>query len=236
MGSEPTHPELLDWLAVWFRDEAKGSLKELHKLILTSATWQQTSKVATNSSDADNRLLGKMNRLRIDAEVFRDSVLRMSGQLDLTMGGPGVEQFVGISGKLATTLDYNAYDWNQPSAKRRSIYRLVWRTIPDPFMEALDFPDLGILAPKRGQSLSALQSLAIFNNNFVLHGSEWIGQRVQKEHPDDARTQATRAVQLIWQRSPDAEEVKRFVDYIEQHGITAFCRVLLNSNEFLFLD
>ena len=121
-----------------------------------------------------NRLLGKMNRLRIDAEVFRDSVLRMSGQLDLTMGGPGVEQFVGISGKLATTLDYNAYDWNQPSAKRRSIYRLVWRTIPDPFMEALDFPDLGILAPKRGQSLSALQSLAIFNNNFMLHGSEWI--------------------------------------------------------------
>lgn len=235
MGSTPTHPELLDWLAVWFRDEAKGSLKALHKLILTSETWQQSSRVAVNPSDADNRLLWRMNRLRIDAEVFRDSVLRMSGQLDLTMWGPGIEQFKPVEGKLAKTLDYAAYDWNQPDAKRRSIYRLVWRTIPDPFMEALDFPDLGILAPKRGQSLSALQSLAIFNNTFVLHGSEWIAQRVQAEHMD-AQAQANRAVQLAWQRSPSEDELNRFTGYINQHGLAAFCRVLLNSNEFLFVD
>ena len=93
MGSEPTHPDLLDWLAVWFRDEAKGSLKQLHRLILTSQTWQQSSRVAPNAKDEDNRLLWRMSRQRIDAEVFRDSVLRIAGRIDLAMGGEGVEQF-----------------------------------------------------------------------------------------------------------------------------------------------
>lgn len=236
MGSTPTHPELLDWLAVWFRDEAKGSLKELHKLILTSETWQQSSKIAANDKDADNRLLWRMNRLRIDAEVFRDSVLRMSGGLDLTMGGPGIEQFNAIGDRLALTLDYDAFDWNASRAKRRSIYRVVWRGIPDPFMEALDFPDLGILAPKRGQSLSALQSLAIFNNSFVLHGSAWIAQRVEQEHAGDTDAQVTLTVHLVWQRPPTDTEHAAFVKYAQKHGLAALARVLLNANTFLFVD
>ena len=110
MGSRPTHPELLDWLAVWFRDDAGGRLKELHRLILTSSTWQQSSCVDGNPIDSDNRLLWRMNRQRIDADVFRDSVLRLGGRLDLTMGGPGVEQFAQTKGPQVTpVLDYDPH-------------------------------------------------------------------------------------------------------------------------------
>jgi hypothetical protein len=238
MGSQPTHPELLDWLAVWFRDEAKGSLKELHRLILTSETWQQTSLAAPNSIDQNNQLLWRMNRRRMEAEVFRDSVLRLSGRLDWTMGGPGIEQFKKTEGAQATpSLDYTAYDWESPGANRRSIYRVVWRGIADPFMEAMDFPDLGLLAPKRGFSVSALQSLAMYNNDFVLHASNWIAERVERESEDKTlAAQVARAVELAWLRSPTQDESLRFVDYADKHGMPAFCRVLLNSNEFLFVD
>jgi len=236
MGSQPSHPELLDWLAVWFRDEAKGSLKELHKLILTSETWQQASQVPPNAKDSGNRLLWRMNRQRMDAEVFRDSILRLSGRLDLSMGGPGIEQFKKSQGPQATpSLDYSSYDWNSPGASRRSIYRVVWRGISDPFMEALDFPDLGLLAPKRGFSVSALQSLAVFNNDFVLHGSEWLAQRVESEG-GDLNEQVQRAVRLVWLRPPSASEQVEFTNYARKHGLRAFCRVLLNSNEFLFIE
>lgn len=242
MGSEPTHPELLDWLAVWFRDQAKGSLKELHRLILTSETWQQSSLVVDDQhrqsleQDADNRMLWRMNRRRVDAEVFRDSVLRMSGRLDLTMGGPGVEQFSKTKGRQATpALDYSAYDWNAPGSSRRSIYRVVWRGIPDPFMDTLDFPDQSLLAPKRAFSVSALQSLALLNNDFVLHGSGWMADRIEAEGEGIDR-QITRAVQLAWLRSPTEQEQAMFSAYVKQHGLAAFCRLLLNSNEFLFVD
>ncbi|MHC4874915.1 MAG: PSD1 and planctomycete cytochrome C domain-containing protein [Planctomycetota bacterium] len=255
MGSQPSHPELLDWLAVWFRDDAQGSLKKLHRLILTSDAWQRRSTALQSSSavpaespsesrrgppsyseDADNRLLWRMNRPRFDPEVFRDSVLQMAGRLDLTMGGPGIEQFTKSKGRQVTpVLDYSAFDWESSEARRRSVYRVVWRGIPDPFMEAMDFPDLGLLPPQRGFSVSALQSLTMFNNDFVLHGSQWIAQQIEQEQPD-LDTQVARAVELAWLRQPGDEELAGFVNYAKQHGLAAFCRVLLNSNEFLFVD
>lgn len=236
MGSEPTHPQLLDWLAVWFRDEAKGSLKQLHRLILNSETWKQSSVGAAHPNDADNRLLWRMNRMRMDAEVYRDSALRMAGRLDLTMGGAGIEQFKKSKGPQATpALDYGAYDWESPEAKRRSIYRVVWRGIPDPFMEAMDFPDLGLLAPKRGRSLSALQSLSLYNNDFVMHASGWLAARIEREH-DSADARIDRAVQLAWLRSATPDERAAFAIYAKRHGLAALCRVLLNSNEFVFVE
>ena len=255
MGSQPSHPELLDWLAVWFRDDAQGSLKKLHQLILTSEAWQRRSTALqsrsavpaespsesrrgppTYSEDTDNRFLWRMNRQRISPELFRDSVLQMAGRLDLTMGGPGIEHFTKAKGRQATpVLDYSAFDWESPGARRRSIYRVVWRGIPDPFMEALDFPDLGLLPPKRGFSVSALQSLTMFNNDFVLHGSGWIAERIEEEQPE-VETRVTRAVELAWLRQPTEEELEQFTGYAQQYGLAAFCRVLLNSNEFLFVD
>ena len=252
MGGVPSHPELLDWLAVWFRDDAKGSLKKLHRLILLSSTWQrastlprstsETSEVSTDQSadgatiDSDNRLLWRMNRRRLDAESYRDSILQISGRIDLTMGGPGIQQFTQSKGAQATPkLDYDAFDWNNPSAARRSIYRVVWRGIADPFMESLDFPDLGLLPSTRGESVSALQALSVFNNDFVLHHSRVLATSLETTQTT-IDEQVAQACRLVYLREPRDEERTLLTAYAKKHGLAATCRVLLNSNEFLFVE
>jgi len=239
MGGVPSHPALLDWLAVWFRDEAKGSLKALHKLILTSETWRRSSgpvsgDAAAAQLDPNNTLLWRGNRTRLDADCLRDAILAVSGRLDLTMGGPGAQHFTMRPGPQSTpVLDYGAFDWSQPAGARRSIYRVVWRGIADPFMEALDFPELGLLAPSRGFSASALQSLALFNNPFVLHHSQGLAQRLEKEAAADRVRQLFR---FTLQREPTAEEQAEFTALSEKSGLAAAARVIFNSNEFLFVD
>jgi mono/diheme cytochrome c family protein len=238
MGGVPSHPELIDWLAVWFRDEAQGSLKALHRLIMTSETYRQSSAHREEASalDADNRLLWRQNRHRLDADAYRDFTLAATGKLDPAMGGPGVKHFTEAPGpQLTPALDYSAYDWNSPGADRRSIYRFVWRGIADPFMEALDFPDLGLLSPQRGFSASSLQALTLYNNNFVLHHSATLAERLQVEVAD-LDGQIKRATKLLWFREPSAEELVAFRDYAIGYGLPALCRVLLNSNEFLFVE
>ena len=240
MGGRPSHPELLDWLAHWFRDEAQGSLKKLHRLILTSETYRQSSRHRNESAltvDADNRLLWRMNGQRLGAEAYRDSMLQIAGRLNLTMGGPGVEQFTKGKGQQDTPkLDYEAYDWSQPSAARRSIYRIVWRGIADPFMEALDFPDMALLSPKRGTSVSALQALALYNNEFVLHHSRHLALRLRKAHPNNLDRQVSAATHLILLREAEESELSELTAYAQQFGLAALSRVLFNSNEFLFID
>ncbi len=229
MGGFPSHPELLDWLACELRDGG-GSLKHLHRLIVTSATYRQMSahRQDAASVDADNRLLWRMNRLRLDADSYRDAVLVVADRLDATMGGPSVRQFItGPPVQLTPTLDYDAYDWATLPKHRRSIYRFVWRGVPDPFMEVLDFPDLGMLAPTRGFSASALQSLALYNNHFVLHFSNELAEQV---------TTPEAAVRRILLRAPTSDEQPLFAAYAQKHGLAAFCRLLLNTNEFLFID
>ena len=177
-----------------------------------------------------------MNRRRLDAESFRDAVLQISSRIDLTMGGPGIQQFTQSKGQQSTPkLDYNAFDWNQTSAARRSIYRVVWRGIADPFMESLDFPDLGLLSPKRGVSVSAMQALAVFNSDFVLHHSQLMADKLETSHPaiDD---QVSRAYHLIFLREPGAEEKIALVAYARLHGLAALSRVVFNSNEFVFVE
>lgn len=229
MGGMPSHPELLDWLACELRDGG-GSLKHLHRLIVTSATYRQSSAHRDDAAllDMDNRLLWRMNRSRLDADTYRDAVLAVADRLDLTMGGPSVRQFVtGPPVQLTPTLDYDAYDWASLSKHRRSIYRFVWRGVPDPFMDVLDFPDLGMLAPTRGFSASALQSLVLYNNRFMLHFSREMATQMTK--PEEA-------VRRIWLREPTEVEQAHCAAYAQKHGLAALCRVLLNSNEFLFVD
>jgi hypothetical protein len=229
MGGTPSHPKLLDWLACELRDHG-GSLKHLHRLIVTSSTYRQSSSHRDDAAkaDGDNRLLWRMNRLRLDADSYRDFVVATAGQLDLTMGGPSVRQFVtGPPVQLTPTLNYDAYDWAALPQHRRSIYRFVWRGVPDPFMETLDFPDLGMLAPARGFSASSLQSLALYNNRFVLHFSGELGSQV---------TSPAEAVRRILLREPTEEEERRFATYAQKSGLAALCRVLFNSNEFLFVN
>jgi hypothetical protein len=237
MGGIPSHPELLDWLSVWFRDDAHGSLKQLHRMILLSDAYQRRSTTTTlTDTDPQNRMLWRMNRHPLDAESFRDAVLQISGRIDLTMGGLGIQQFTQSKGAQSTPkLDYDAFDWSAPAAARRSIYRVVWRGIADPFMESLDFPDLGLLAPQRGNSVSALQALATFNNDFVLHHCQVLADKLTNEHPaiDDRIRHACR---IIYLREPAEGEHQLLNEYANAHGLAATCRVLFNSNEFLFVD
>jgi mono/diheme cytochrome c family protein len=229
MGGAPSHPELLDWLACELR-ESGGSLKHLHRLIVTSAAYRQSSEYREDAAkiDGDNRLLWRMNRLRLDADSFRDFVLATADRLDLTVGGPSERQFItGPPVQLTPTLDYAAYDWAALPKHRRSIYRFVWRGVPDPFLETLDFPDLGLLAPTRSFSASSLQSLALFNNAFVLHFSSELGQQIKT--PDEA-------IRRILLREPKEDELRALTVYAEQNSLAALCRVLLNSNEFLFVN
>ncbi len=237
MGGSPSHPELLDWLANDLR-EGGGALKPLHRRIVLSAAYRQSGEgsAALVAADPENRLLGRMNRPRLDAEQFRDAVLSVSGRLDTAMGGPGIAYFKTSPGQQITPkLDYTAFDWDAPGAARRSIYRVVWRGIPDPFMEALDFPDAALLQPTRPFSASALQALVLFNNDFVLRMSEHFAARVEAQVPDLPGRVAAAVGQALL-RDPTAGELQALSAYARQHGLAAMCRVLFNGNEFLFVD
>lgn len=243
MGATPSHPELLDWLAVWFRDEAKGSLKALHRLIVTSETYRQSvaHRADAASRDAENRHLWRMNRTRLTAEQLRDSLLQASGELDQTMGGPPAVQFIHHGkrtfmpeGGAPPLLDYDAFAPDAPENRRRAIYRFVFRTVPDPFMDALDAPDGGALTPIRGQSTTVFQAFALLNNAFVIRQCEHIAARVNRE--TNERTQVAHAFRLLLQRAPWPDEHARFTAYIQKHGLANACQILINSNEFIYID
>jgi hypothetical protein len=227
MGTPPSHPELLDWLARRFLDEGE-SLKKLHRRILLSATWQQSSRANAEFAkiDGDNRLLWRMNRTRLDAESFRDALLVASGTLDRTMGGPSVEQFV-FKDDHSPVYDYTRFDPDSPAARRRSVYRFIVRSVPDPFMDALDGADPSILTPRRNTTLTALQALATLNDPFVLKQCEHLAAR--------AKT-VGEAVKIALGRAPTAEEEGKFSEYVGRHGLVNVCRLLVNSNEFWFVD
>jgi hypothetical protein len=236
MGSAPSHPELLDFLAVWFRDDARGSLKQLHRLLVTSATYRQASGnvEAAAKVDSDNRLLWRMNRGRLDAEALRDTVLSIAGQLDLTMGGPAVRMFA-FKDDHSPIYDYARFDPDAPGAHRRSIYRFIVRSVPDPFMERLDCPDPSIQTPKRTTTLTAIQALAMLNNPFMVRMSEHLAARLQPEGKNVAE-QVSAAVRLVLNRPPTTTEAELYRAYAGQHGLVNLCRLLLNTNEFLFID
>ncbi len=243
MGGTPSHPELLDWLAVWFRDQAKGSLKALHRLIVTSETYRQSSLDRADGAarDADNRLLWRMNRTRLTAEQVRDSLLQMSGRLDLTMGGPSVAQFVHRGkatfmpdGGAPPFLDYDSFAADAPENRRRAVYRFLFRTVPDPFMDALDAPDGGSLTPVRGQSTTVFGAFALLNNAFVIRQCEHIAASLNKEAGDKA--QVTKAFRLLLERNPRPQELARFTAYTRAHGLANACQIIVNSNEFFYID
>ncbi len=235
MGARPTHPELLDWLAGWFTENG-ASLKRLHRLIVTSSVYRQSSRndEAQARVDSDNRYLWRMNRTRLDAECVRDSLLAVSGQLDLTMGGPSVQQF-RFKDDHSPVYDYAAFDPDTPGAQRRSVYRFIVRSVPDPFMEVLDCPDASQLTPQRTVTVTPLQALAMLNNPFVLRQCEHFAERVRGITSDPAG-QVRVAYRLALGRDPGDEQARELVRYASEHGLANMCRVILNSNEFLFVD
>jgi hypothetical protein len=237
MGATPTHSELLDWLAVWFRDRG-SSLKDLHRLIVTSNAYRQSSADRTEFAkvDVDNAYLWRMTRARLDAESVRDAILAVSGRLDSSMGGPSARHFTLAPGvHITPTVEYEKFDPDSPAARRRSVYRFVFRTLPDPFFEALDCPDASQFTPVRAASVTALQALALMNDRFTVRYAEHFASRLESE-TKNRRAQVGRAYELTLGRPPTDAEAMRLVGYADKHGLANACRLLFNCNEFLFVD
>ena len=238
-GSKPTHPELLDWLAAKFLAE-DWSLKAIHRLIVTSETYQQSSAPARHHSgdaaaaiDADNKLLWRMNPRRIEAEVVRDSVLLVSGKLNAQMYGPGYQDFE-YAEAYAPVYTYKVAD--EPGLWKRSIYRYVVRTTPQQFLTTLDCPDPANLTPKRNVTTTALQSLAMFNNEFMLRQAGHFAERLEREVGSDTGKQIERGFELALNRLPDSKELQAGIELVGKHGLAQFCRVLFNTSEFINID
>ncbi len=236
-GGLPTHPELLDWLATTFRDDMHGSLKELHKLIVTSATYRQSSlgNPAAEKMDANNALLWRQNRRKLEAEAVRDSVLAVSGTLDLSAGGPGWQDFVIEHPQHSPHYEYGLANPDDPKTWRRSIYRFIVRSQTHPWMTSLDCADPSMRVDRRNESLSALQALALLNNGFMLTQSHRFAARLQREAPD-LSAQVKRAHQLAFGRTPAPAELEKLTAFAKANGLPNLCRVLLNLNEFTFVD
>jgi hypothetical protein len=278
-GGLPSHPELLDWLAADFHDSG-GSLKRLHKLIVMSATYRQSSVAAEDrrraipeagerkpetgkdeaaredqsairnpqsaiqsarlltsaaTIDANNSLLWRQNRRKLEAEAVRDSVLVVSGNLDLTEGGPGWQDFVIEHPEHSPHYEYGLANPEDAKTWRRSIYRFIVRSQTQPWMTSLDCADPSMRVDKRNESLSALQALALLNNGFMLTQSRHFAERVQREASDLA-AQIERAHQLALGRAPTPVERERLIAFAKTNGLPNLCRVLLNLNEFTFVD
>jgi hypothetical protein len=214
-----------------------GSLKSLHRLIMLSATYRQASgeNAAFARRDADNRYLWRMNRQRLEAEAVRDAVLAVSGKLDLRMGGPGFDLF-RFKDDHSPIYDHTAVEKvADPVTFRRTVYRFVVRSVPNPFLDSLDCADPNLNTPVRNTTLTALQALALLNDPFMLKQAEFFAERLRAVSPDPER-QADAAYRLTLGRSPSAGERSALATYARKHGLTNACRLLFNTNEFVFID
>ena len=238
MGELPSHPELLDWLAIEFRDQG-GSLKELHRWIVTSDTYRQASSTRNDKAremDPYNRMLWKQNRRRLDAEAIRDSVLTVSGTLDVSKGGPGWQDFVVTNPEHSPHYEYRLADPNDKKTWRRSIYRFIVRSQTQPFLTVLNCADPSMRVERRNESDSSQQALALLNNRFMLVQSKQFSARVQQEAGSTMDAQAEHAYQLATGSRLTQSNRSQLVQFLQEHGLENLCRVLLNTNEFIFVD
>jgi hypothetical protein len=230
-GERPTHPELLDWLAVEFA-ETGWSLKRMHKTMLMSETYRQSTVASKDSfaKDPENKLYSRMNRIRLEGEAVRDALLAISGRLNPKMGGPGVyppippEAAKGSKGGWPVSAD-------PQDRVRRSVYTFQRRNLRHPFLEAFDQPDSNLSCPKRERSTTAPQALALLNSDEVMEASTALAERLVKE-PD----KIDRSYRLILGRAPSEKERVRAGEFLVAVPLAELCRALFNTNEFVYLD
>jgi hypothetical protein len=233
-GSKPSHPQLLDWLARRFV-QSGWSVKAMHRLMLTSAVYRQSSRVDADRLrlDPDNRLFSRMNRLRLEGEAIRDALLAVSGKLNTAMGGPGV--FPPIPAEALKGSRGWATDDQQANHHRRSIYIFARRNLRFPFLEVFDAPDSNLSCPVRGRSTTAPQSLTLLNATEVMEAAAAVADRLALEHPTgDQRVDA--ASRLILGRPVRVDEAAMARDFLARAPLSEFCRALFNLNDFLYLQ
>lgn len=231
-GTPPSHPELLDWLAGEFI-RSGWSMKHLHRLILQSAVYRQSSHINAQAAelDRDNTLLWRFTSRRLESESIRDCMLAVSGELNLKMGGPGFSFF-----KTRGGLDgFPPREEFTPEEMRRMIYSHKVRMEQVPVFGAFDCPDAGQSTPRRGRSTTAIQALNLFNSPFVNDRADQFSKRVLADDTKDLQTQIAAAFQLAFGRNPTESEMSASSSVVQEHGLTTLCRVLFNSNEFLFI-
>ena len=236
MGKPPSHPQLLDWLAIEFRDRGQ-SLKKLHKLLVSSAVYRQSSAHNRRNSqlDSENVYLWRMGRRRLTAEEIRDTVLEVSGRLNPAMFGPGFELFVMEHPDHSPHYEYHKHDPDDPPSLRRSIYRLIVRSQPDPFMTTLDCADSSQSVPTRDETVTALQALSLLNNKFMLRMSVHFSDRLAAESKNTSE-QVQYAFQQVTGHLPTENQHQALMRYTNEHGTDNLCRLLFNLNEFVFVD
>jgi len=238
-GGEPSHRELLDWLA----DELIGGgwkLKPLHRAIVLSNTYRMSAAHPDPDADPDNRLFSRWPLHRLQAEAIRDSVLAASGRLNLKMAGPSIyppmgKQVVGASSKS---------DWGKSpddEASRRSVYVFAKRSVRLPELAVLGSPESSESCGKRNVSTTAIQSLLMFNGSFMAEQSEHLAARIENEAGAGPQAQIELLFQLVLCRSPRAGEIADSLEFLEAAGgeqkmrpLAALCLILLNTNEFVY--
>jgi len=238
MGDPPTHPELLDWLAVEFIERG-WSVKELHRLLMTSEAYQTVSSYgnATNSqADPDNRLLWRYQAQRLEAEALRDSIMTASGGIDLAVGGEPIFPF--IPQEILETSKGKGYWDNQPDGPdvwRRSVYVYRRRSLGFPFFDTFDLPDQNQTAAARNVSTVPTQALTLMNNEFVLNQAALFADRLEREAPGDLDQQIELAYLIALTRTPTTNEVAVAKALVTEQSLVDLTHVMLNLNEFLYL-
>ena len=251
-SASPTHPELLDWLASEFV-EGGWSMKKIIKMIVMSETYKQSSTHPNNMEctqiDPDNRLLWKRNIRRMDAEVLRDSLLQVSGDLNLKMGGESF--YPSLAPEVLEGFSRKSSAWTPSPDKdqlRRSIYMISKRHLLIPFMKAFDFPSSEKPCGNRNRTTVVSQSLAMLNNQFIHSRSSNLARVLIHEHGEDEDA-IFNAWKQIFSREPKPHELEASLKHYHKQqsyfsekdnsrllALSSVCHVLINSNEFLYID
>jgi len=234
MGSLPTHPELLDFLAIQLK-ENDWRLKPMHRMIMTSKSYRQSSDWDSTSAkvDADSRLLWRFPPRRLSAEEIRDTILQVTEKLDTRMGGPGYRLYHYMRDNVST---YEPLDEHGPETYRRAIYHQNARASVVDLMTEFDQADCTLPTPKRSQTTTPLQALTLMNHQFTLDMSESLAEKAQSSGGDDLGSQIDVIYRSVYQRSPERSERKKSIALAKKHGLRALCRAILNSSELIYLD
>lgn len=240
LSGGPSHPKLLDWLARQFID-SNWSIKKMHRLMVTSATYRQTSlrlSDAASEIDPENTLLWRFRRRRLEAEAVRDAVLSASGRLNPEQFGLPI--FPPLPDDIEERVKYSDNKWNTqfgPEGRKRSIYIYQQRSLTMPFLQTFDALVCDESRPRRRHSVTPLQALAMYNGNFVAEEAKYFAARVRTEAGESVTAQIRRAFEIAVARNATAQEINVLSRVANgESGLVGVCRVLLNSSEFVYVD
>ena len=234
LGARPSHPELLDWLATEFMNSG-WDIKHMHRLIMSSATYQQSSAPDETSieKDSENQWLWRFSPRRVEGEVARDAMLMASGEMNDNMEGPGYKSYTL---KVNNSHFYTWADHQGATYNRRSVYRTHVQSANDPLMDSFDCPRPSDLMPNRSITTTPLQALTLMNNSVVLRQAAKMAQHLEQQWPNNLNQAIRSAFQRTMQRNPSEEELQEHQSLATEHGLSQVCWVLLNSSEFLYMQ